>query len=771
MSDTFDDDDIRHDDLEFNPELEPGSSKAWLNLLQESEDAFRDYNTHCDRIDENFAALERLASMERDKQYQVFWANMEVIKPSIYAKPPTPVVTPKFKDRRPVPQQASELAERCAIVAFDLANIDELMKLVRDDVALLNRGVAWCRYESGQGRDHPERIAVDFKNRRDFLHSISRNWREVTWVAAASYMTRAEARARFAPTSGDAYKDVEYKVDKEAKEVGGADNRERGKFWEIWDRTNARVIWVAEGSEVILDEDYPHLSLRNFFPCPKPAYGAVQRNSLVPVPDVLQYRDQLEEVNMLTGRIHALSDAIEVKGFYPAGGGELADAVQTAINIKTPGRVLVPVSNWAAFGGSKEVIIWLPIDVIATTIQGLVALRKQVIDDIYQITGLADIMRGDTDPDETLGAQQIKTQYGSTRIRDKQQEMVRLARDLVEIATEVITEKFDDDTMIEMSQTQLPTTAMVQNYARQLQGQMMQLSQQLQQSQQQAAAQPPSNLPSVPGSPPSPDDDPAQQMMAQGQDHMQQLSTQMQQLQEQPTIEQVLRFLRDNRTRAFVLDIETDSTILADENAEKQRRSEFVGVLSQLLPQLAQMIATDPDTAEFCGEVLKFATAPFRAGRSLDGAIDQLVEQMKAKGGAKGDDPTTAQNKTAIQIEQLKLQQQRETDAGKLALEREKLQQADSHKQADLANQRYMKQLDIQSRQGGDQAKVAVQGQKMQESREAHQAQLVSDAQEMQLQREKADAQIRSQAMKDASSQRRDAMQMMKPAPMSPPGG
>ena len=80
------------------------------------------------------------------------------------------------------------------------------------------------------------------------------------------------------------------------------------------------MIWVSEGCENILDEDDPHLELREFFPCPKPAYGTVQRGSLVPVPDVLQYRDQLEELNLLTGRIHALSDALEAKGFYPAGG-------------------------------------------------------------------------------------------------------------------------------------------------------------------------------------------------------------------------------------------------------------------------------------------------------------------------------------------------------------------------------------------------------------------------------------------------------------------
>ena len=72
--------------------------------------------------------------MARDKEFQMFWANCEVLKPSIYAKPPVPVVVPKFKDRRPVYQAASEVMERCCIVAFDLTRINDLMLLVRDDL-------------------------------------------------------------------------------------------------------------------------------------------------------------------------------------------------------------------------------------------------------------------------------------------------------------------------------------------------------------------------------------------------------------------------------------------------------------------------------------------------------------------------------------------------------------------------------------------------------------------------------------------------------------
>ena len=351
------DDDLRHDDEEFDPSIEPKSSKASINLLEESETAFEKWNDHCDRIDKQYANPERLANMARDKEFQMFWANCEVIKPSIYAKTPVPVVVPKFKDHRPVYIAASEVAERCATVAFDLAYINDLMMQLRDDVAMIGRGVAWCRYESkgkAGGYYDTEKVCIDYKHRKDFLHSVSRCWYEVSWVAAASYLTRAEARKRFYKHSGNAYQDADYKVDKDSEEIGGADNRERAKFWEIWSKKDQRVLWVAKGCDDILDEDDPHLGLENFFPCPKPAYGCVQRGSLVPVPDVMQYKDQFEEINLLTGRIHALSDALEVKGFYPAGGAELGDAVQAAVKAKTPGRMLIPISNRPPLVGPKR---------------------------------------------------------------------------------------------------------------------------------------------------------------------------------------------------------------------------------------------------------------------------------------------------------------------------------------------------------------------------------------------------------------------------------
>lgn len=757
--------DIREDDLEFDPSIEPKSAKAWLNLIKESEDAFEQYNYHCDNIDKNFANLMRLADRARPKEYQMFWANASVLQPSIYAQPPIPVVTPKFLDRRPVYQAASEVLERCCNVAFDLANIDTLMKLVRNDLAMIDRGVAWLRYESKKDYEPEseyasERVCIDFKDRRDFLHSLSRNWREVTWVAAASYMTRKEARARFYEYSGDEYQDADYVIDRDVNEVGGTDERERAKIWEIWDKSSERVVWVAEGCENILDESEPHLDLRNFFPCPCPAYGTVQRGSLVPVPDVLQYKDQLDEINLLTSKIHALSEAVVVRGFYPAGGGEVAEAVQAAIATNTPGEVLVPIKNWATFGQTQDPILWLPIDTIAQTITGLVALRKQIIDDIYQIMGLSDIMRGSTSPEETLGAQQLKSQYGSTRIRDKQQEMVRLARDIVEITSEIITEKFSKVTIIQMSQTQLPTDAMVNDRTRMIEQQIAFLQQQMNQAQ----ADPNVRM-QMQQNPEA-----AGQASQQAQKQIQDAQDELRQMAEVPTIDQVFTFLSDNRAKAFVLDIETDSTILADEMGEKQARNEFVGVLSQILPQLGQMITAAPETADFCAEILKFATAPYRAGRSMEGAIDDLAERMKLKAGQpQGPDPVTAQNQAAIQIEQIKAQTQTQNKQADIQFKMQELAQADRHKQMEIASQQSIANAKLQSAAVDQQADVRVQAQKVVESREAHQLDILKQQQAMQLEREKAAAASReNEADRAASREQATIRALHPPQPRAP---
>jgi hypothetical protein len=606
------------------------SSRAWLATIAQAEKAFDNYQSKADNIDKQYADLDRLAETVRDRQFQLFWSNIQVIGPSSYSQPPVPVVVPTFKERRPLPRTAAELLERCSVASFRNGNINATMIHLRDDLTILARGAAWCRYEAkGTAGSLIEKVVVEHTDRKDFLHDPARKWEEVDWVSKRSHLDRKAMRKRFKPTSGDAYRNAAYAVLKEDKDAGAANAKLKAGVWEIWCRSENRVYWVTEGVEVCLDEDKPHLTLEGFFPCPKPAYSTVQRRSLIPVPDMVFYKDQLEEINELTARISALSEAVKVRGFYPAGSGEIGDAIETALKSTTNNQIMVPISNWAAFGnsGAKDMIVWLPIDMIVETITQLVELRKQLIEDVYQITGISDIMRGQTDPRETKGAQQLKSQFGSVRIRDRQAELVRIALEITRISAEIMAENFQPATLLEMSQMELPTDADIKEQIAQLVQQATQLKAQAQQKIQQAASDP--QIRQAAQANPQQAQQAAQQIEQQVNQQLEQLQGQAQKLQQTVTIDQVVKLLRDQGLRPFVLDIETDSTISPDEDAQKQRATEFMegfgGFLSKAMPAVEQM----PQIAPLMADMMKFVASQFRAGRELDQSIDEFADQMK----------------------------------------------------------------------------------------------------------------------------------------------
>lgn len=703
---------------------EPKSSAPWIELIVQAERAFQNYNDRCDNVDRLYADMNYLSDVTREREYNLFWSNIEVLKPSIYARPPVPVVTTKFKDRRPVYRTASEFLERCANVSFDLTSINDVMLGLRDDLAILARGAAWVRYETKAESDaETERICVEWLHRRDFLHEPSRNWAEVGWVARRAWMTLDQMKKRF-PNVKEAdllnadFQRREGERNRDANNYN--DTTQKAGVWEIWHKGEDRVVWVSKGVLPILDEDKPHLKLEGFFPAPKPAYATTERSTLIPVPDVMFYKDQLEEINELTARIHALSYALQVRGFYPAGSGELGDAIESALGQTTNDKVLIGISNWAAFGGgaAKDSIVWLPTDMVATTIQQCVELRRQIIEDVYQIMGISDIQRGATESEETYGAQALKNQNGSYRVRDKQNELIRIARDLVRISAEIMAEKFSQKTMLEMSQMDLPTDADIRKRVRELEMQAQGIQSQAKAMIAQAQANP--EIQQLVQQNPQQAEQTLAKLEEEAQQQIQQLQSQAEEVQKTVTIDQVMEFLRDNKIRPFVLDIETDSTIFPDEMAEKQARSEFLTAFGTAMQQIAPLVTAVPESASFAAEILRFALAPFRGGRTLDAAIDEFADNMIAK----------ASQPQPPNPEMLKIQQEAEYNNRKLALEEQKIQlemqkvqqapQVEAQKeQIKAAANVQAKELDAQVAVAREEAQLAADTQTTQMSLEA----------------------------------------------------
>lgn len=680
---------------------EPKNSKGWLDLIETARKAFAEWNLKCDNIDKLYANLAKLGGSVREREFQLFWANVQVLGPSIYSRPPVPVVVPRFKDRRPIARTSSEVLERTAIVSLEMQDINSVMVALRDDLTTISRGQVWIRLDE---KDNKPYVCVDHVARRDFLHDPARIWREVDWVAKCSWLTRAQARKRFYKDSKNAYRDASYTVRKKNEEgYKDGDNRLKAPFWELWSKSSNLVVWVAEGCEKVLDEGEPHLELEYFFPCPMPVTGTMQRGTLIPVPDMLFYKDQLEEINEITGRIAALTEAIKVKGFYPAGAGNISDAIEAAIKNNQNNVTLVPISNWAAMGTGdpKDMVLWWPIEQIALVIKELIELRKQLMDDVYQITGLSDIMRGSTVASETLGAQELKSQYGSVRIRDRQGEMVRMARDITRIFAEVIAENYPLDLIDAMSQMELPHEAEIAQQIDQLAAQ----KQQLQQGMAQAQADP-QIMAQAQQNP-----EKAQEVMGQIQEQMQSIDGEIEKLGKTVTIDAVVKFLRDNRMRAFSLDIETDSTIQPDEDAAKQRATEFVTAMASVLQQGSAAIEGNSAIAPLVGQIIEYTSKQFRVGRTMETTIEEFVDQMKEMAKAPQADPNAAQ----AQSDQMKIQADAQNHQAKLQADSQTAQAkiASDEKLAMAAEQ--TKQLEIQVNAELEQAKIAAEVKKTEE--------------------------------------------------------
>jgi hypothetical protein len=70
---------------------------------------------------------------------------------------------------------------------------------------------------------------------------------------------------------------------------------------------------------------------------------------------------------------------------------------------------------------------------------------------IFEIVGIADILRGASKASETATAQNIKAQFGNLRLGSRQKEVQRFARDLFRLKAEIMAEKFAPETLENMT--------------------------------------------------------------------------------------------------------------------------------------------------------------------------------------------------------------------------------------------------------------------------------------------------------------------------------
>jgi hypothetical protein len=461
------------------------TAQWWLEQISEQEKSLdKEWRRGADKIVRKYLDKRGTEAGGRVFNYNVFWANTGILKAALYARPPRPFVTRMWEDPNDEPGRvASRMLER--ILEHDLqrdhSDIDESFRLAIEDHLVPGLGQIWHRYEAelepveipavtdpltgeelapavSAEKVKEERVISEYVHWRDFVWGPCRTWKECPWVCRIVYMTKENLKKKFGE---QVYKELADKVSatsREDSQVIKNFKKNRIKILEIWCKETKKVYFCASEFEKFLEEPKEDpLQLDNFFPCPEPLLATHTTESLIPRPDYVMVQDQYEELNELNTRIFLIEKALRVLGVYDKTNGELRRLLSEARE-----NDMIPVENWgylAEKGGLKGVVDWFPLETIAKVLSELRQQKLDRLQEIYELTGISDIMRGVSEARETAAAQKLKAQYGSVRLQYRAADVARFAEDALRIRAQIVSMHFQPETLMKQSQIELTEDA------------------------------------------------------------------------------------------------------------------------------------------------------------------------------------------------------------------------------------------------------------------------------------------------------------------------
>ena len=459
---------------------------------------------------------------------------------------------------------------------------------------------------AGEKKTH-EDVETDYVYWKDFLWSPCRYWSEVRWVAFRNEMTRDELIKRFGEEKGRQVaiqkNDPTRTSDNVSDEV--KDAWSRAEVWEIWDKSTRRRLMYSDGMGELLETVDDPLGLPGFFPTPEPLCANATTSKFLPRPYYFLAKSLYEEAHELTRRIRYLVMAIKAVGGYDASMPELGRMLDASCENK-----LIAVERWSMVkekGGLANAVELLPIQGQIEAVVQLVAQRNLVKQDLYEITGQSDIMRGAASAGATATEQRIKARFGGSRIQWAQQEYARFASEGQRIRAAIITRMFDVETIVERSNI-LPRR-------------------------QEADEAPPAMPPGMPGMPPPPPE------ATSG-----------------PSPELVIKaveLLKDDDS-AYRVDVDSDSLSMTDFDAVQQEAIGFMTATSQFFQQWTPLMQVGgPVVAKFALELYQEFASQLRGAERFEDIIDRAVTDLEKQAQAPKPPPPPDPR---VQAQQMKAQ-------------------------------------------------------------------------------------------------------------------
>ena len=549
-------------------ELEQGTAQYWHIELNNADKTEEDWRRRGRKVIERYRDERNVDTygMGSEKKFNILWANTETLKGALFAKMAKPDVRRRFPDNNPVTKDIARVIERTLAYANDVYNANKPIESALEDYLLPGRGVVWVVYDPvfvkemvqmEQINEMGERVIIEVEEERvaeqrcyfDYVHwedyreNPAKRPEDVSWKARRHLWTRDELKDKGFSNVEDI--PLDWSPDSDEENYEAEEVFKRAEVWEIWDRVKYKRYYVARNYDKILRVDDDPYELQDFFPTPTPMIAVRTNDTSVPIPEFTLYQDQAEELDRVTTRISNLIEGLKRRGVYDASVPELSHLANAGDNDFIPSENF---SLLAQKGGLAGVFQQEDISPIGMVLQGLYQQRTQILEIIYEVTGISDLLRGNTKASETATAQQLKAQFGSMRMRKRQEEIERYIRDLFRIKAEIVAEHYEPEILQAITNIQVTP--------------------------------------------------------------------------------EMMQIMRDDKLREYNIDVETDSTVFADENAEKQTRIEFLQTMGAYLEKAIAISNANPSLTPIMFQSLRFLVGAWKVGREFEEIIDQTEQQI-----------------------------------------------------------------------------------------------------------------------------------------------
>ena len=654
------------------------------------------------------ATIDRYRGRNRKKNsFNILWSNTETLMPAVYNSLPQPNVRRRFKDEDPVGKAVSDILSRSLEFSVDIEQFDTAIKHSLLDMLLTGRGVNRIRYvpsfeQVGYSDEEPqeteslqteslevetteelgwEQVVIEHVQYDDFRMGAGKTWEEIQWIAFHHRMTRDDLVDKFGEKGEKMRLDDTNDEDVNREDESTIDAFKTASVWEIWDKEEKQVIFVSQNCTEPLKVLEDPLELTSFFPIARPVYAIVDGGTMLPTTLYSQYQEQAEELDKVSTRINKIYDALKVRGIYDSTMSEVSEL------LKGNDNDLIPAQNAAAWlerGGIEKAIWMMPIEQAAKVVVILTQQRESCKQVIYEINGLGDILRGQSNASETLGAQQIKAQWGTMRISTLQRELQRYIRDMMRIMAEIISEKFQLDTLQKMTGLNYPTDEQVQQAMMQYQSQMEMFNQQAQMAQMQPPGQPPMGGQPPPQPPQQPVPPPY-------------------------TWESLQKVMKDDCQRTYKIDVETDSTTASTVAEDMKGLTELLSGIVAFVQGVAPAVQMGALPMEAAKEIMMTICRRSKMGSAVEDALDKMKEPQAPQ------DP----NAGAAAAEQAKQQLEMRKHQDLLQLKNMELQGQAQLEKAKLDQSAQLEQMKTQATSQSEQMRAAADAQASQAQAQA----------------------------------------------------